>query len=68
MIEKSTLKWGSKRPINRRKLNKTGAFRRVGPKSMPGGNPENGDLKTLINRQLKIPNGILYRGESAMGT
>jgi hypothetical protein len=44
------------------------AFKRVGPKSMPRGNPENGDLKTLINRQLKIRNGILYRGESTMGT
>jgi hypothetical protein len=28
---------------------------------------ENGDQKTLIYRELKIRNGILYRGESAMG-
>jgi hypothetical protein len=29
--------------------------------------PENHRPKTLINKQLKIRNGILYRGESAMG-
>jgi hypothetical protein len=56
MVENPTENRGSKRPINRRKLNKTGTFRRVGPKSIGAGNPENGDLKTLINRGLKIQN------------
>jgi hypothetical protein len=29
--------------------------------------PENHRQKTLINKQFKIQNVILYRGESAMG-
>jgi hypothetical protein len=35
---------------------KTKAFRRIGPKTLLAGNPENGDLKTLINGGLKIQN------------
>jgi hypothetical protein len=47
-------------------VSKTKAFRRIGPKTLPGGNPENGDLKTLINKQLKIQNITGSRVVSAM--
>jgi hypothetical protein len=68
MMENPTENRGSKRPINRRKLNKTGTFRRIGPKTLLAGNPENGDLKTLINRHLKIQNVTNMHLVSVMGT
>jgi hypothetical protein len=46
---------------------KTKAFRRIGPKTLPGEMLGIGDLKTLINKQFKIQNITPYRGESAMG-
>jgi hypothetical protein len=59
---KSHLKWGPKRLLNRRKVAKTKAFRRVGPKSIGAGMPGNETRKTLIYRQLKIQNKATYRG------
>jgi hypothetical protein len=56
MMENPTENRGSKRPINRRKLNKTGAFRRVGPKTLLTGNPEFQHPKTTVYVHLKIQN------------
>jgi hypothetical protein len=66
MVENPTENRGSKRAINRRKPNETEAFRRINSKISTAGMPGNETQKTLIYRQLKIQNGILYRGESAM--
>jgi hypothetical protein len=65
--ENPTENRGSKRAINCRKPNETGAFKRIGPKSIGAGNPKMGDPKTLVYVHLKNQNVILYRGESAMG-
>jgi hypothetical protein len=55
MTEKSTLKWGPKQLLNRRKVPKTKGSASNGRKSMANEISENGDLKTLINRGLKNP-------------
>jgi hypothetical protein len=68
MVENPTENLGSKRAINCRKPNETGAFMGIGPKTLPAGNAEKRTRKTPINKELKIQNGILYRGQSATGT
>jgi len=40
----------------------------MGGNDAPGKSSKTGTKKTLIYVQLKIRNGILYRGESATGT
>jgi hypothetical protein len=52
--QKSTLKWGPKRLLNRREPNETGAFMGIGPKTLLAGNPRIIGQKTLIYVHLKI--------------
>jgi hypothetical protein len=56
MPEKSTLKWGPKRLLNRRKVAKTEAFMGIGRKWMALEIPRIVTRKTLINGGLKIQN------------
>jgi hypothetical protein len=55
MMEKSTLKWSSKRAINCRKVAKTKAFRRVGSKTLLAGKSRKRGLKNPYKQAIKNP-------------
>jgi hypothetical protein len=68
MMEKSTLKWGSKKVPKSLKMPRNIDFNEQWPEMGRQPEPENRHSETLINGELKIQNTVPYRGESAMGT